>query len=171
MKEVEEFYKSESEEEEEDTEDASEEIRSWLDLLVDKAVDLVETKMVELTVEEFIRTEAQKNTDTLENVDQEEPMECTSDLVNSNEEKLELEDSEIMKDQDEEVSRRATTLELLKDKLSVQPRLSGTPDDIIDLDEGVAKPSEVKKLVEKFLQHTAKKVSHKHKVHLEFVSS
>ncbi|EFA06121.1 hypothetical protein TcasGA2_TC008964 [Tribolium castaneum] len=158
IKEVEEFYKSESEEEDDDTKETAREVRSWLDFLVDKAVDSVESKMRQLLVEESGEKKVQDQDKNYSSdlFDQEDPMECSHNEENS----------EVPKEI-EEIPKKANTLELLRDKLNVQPRLSGTPDDIIDLEAGVTKPNEVKKLVEKYFQHTAKKVSHKHKVHLD----
>lgn len=56
--------------------------------------------------------------------------------------------------------------DLLKEKLNCQPRLSGGPDQLIDLDEGIAKPSGVSKLMERYMKHVARNVPHKHEVHL-----
>lgn len=145
-KEVEEFYKSESDEDEyeEDTnDDPSEEIKGWLFTLVDNAVDSVEEKFHDMTVEDSQNEEdSPKNKST----------EYEFNLDDLNESGL---------------SKKSKISEILKDRLTIQPKLSGTPDDVIDLEEGVTKPSRVKKLVEKFFRHAIQKVPHKHKVELE----
>lgn len=58
----------------------------------------------------------------------------------------------------------------LKEKLSVMPRLSGGPNDIIDLDGSTARPSGISKLIERFVKHNAKKVLPKHDVHISVVN-
>lgn len=59
-------------------------------------------------------------------------------------------------------------LELLREQLANdKPRLSGGPDEVIDLESGVAKPAEVVQLMERFAKHvSAKKHQSKHKVKL-----
>ncbi|XP_050294813.1 claspin-like isoform X2 [Anthonomus grandis grandis] len=63
-------------------------------------------------------------------------------------------------------------LELLKEQLANdKPKLSGCPDEIIDLDSGVTKPREVVQLMERFAKHVATKKHHsKHKVKLSIVT-
>lgn len=59
--------------------------------------------------------------------------------------------------------------ELLKEKLgNCVPKLRGAPDEIIDLDSGVAEPSEVSKLMERFFKHTSKKSQMWNKVELRY---
>lgn len=61
-----------------------------------------------------------------------------------------------------------TILELLKLKLaSKKPKLSGAPDDVIDLETGITKPKEILTLMKRFEKHTAKNHIHKNKVHLK----
>jgi hypothetical protein len=157
IKEVTKFYKSESEEEEEN-DDVSTEIRGWLSLLVDGAVDKVESK---------------RNEEVIAEVDKETINQETEETVPESSNKRESMDYEFNLDDElneSEAVKRVKVSELLTDQLlNIQPKLSGTPDDVIDLDEGVAKPKAVKKLVEKYFQHTARKVSHKHKVELKYV--
>lgn len=58
--------------------------------------------------------------------------------------------------------------ELLKEKLSdAIPRLSGTPDDVVDLETGITKPKEIVTLRKRFDQHTAKNYFHRNKVHVK----
>lgn len=59
-------------------------------------------------------------------------------------------------------------LELLREQLANdKPRLSGGPDEVIDLESGVAKPAEVVQLMERFAKHVSAKKHHsKHKVKL-----
>lgn len=60
-------------------------------------------------------------------------------------------------------------LELLREQLANdKPKLTGSPDDIIDLDEGSSRPREVEKLMERFAKHvqTHKKHQLQHKVKL-----
>jgi hypothetical protein len=160
IKEVTKFYKSESEEEEEgeESDDVSTEIRGWLSLLVDGAVDKVESK---------------RNEEVIAEVDKETIIQETEETVPESSNKRESMDYEFNLDDElneSEAVKRVKVSELLTDQLlNIQPKLSGTPDDVIDLDEGVAKPKAVKKLVEKYFQHTARKVSHKHKVELRYV--
>ncbi|CAG9860448.1 unnamed protein product [Phyllotreta striolata] len=61
-------------------------------------------------------------------------------------------------------------LEIIKERfLNDRPRLSGSPNHLIDLDT-VIEPNEVTKLMERFALHTAKKAHHKDKVKLNVVS-
>lgn len=58
--------------------------------------------------------------------------------------------------------------EMLKDHLSnLEPKLSGTSDDIIDLESGITKPKEIMSLMKRFEKHTTKTHVHKNKVHLK----
>lgn len=67
-----------------------------------------------------------------------------------------------------EVKKDVKISELLKEKLgNIMPRLSGTPDDVIDLECGIAKPKEIVTLMKRFEKHTAKKQVHKSKVQLK----
>ena len=137
IKEVEEFYKSESDDDEdEENDDATDEIQTWLNELVEKAMDEVEK------TEEVVEMETSKTEESLEY-------------------DFNLDDSE------NDALKKSSVTDLIKDKLTLQPKLSGSPDDIIDFDEGVTKVSAVKKLVDKFFQHACKKVPHKHKVELK----
>nr|XP_023017060.1 claspin-like isoform X2 [Leptinotarsa decemlineata] len=62
-------------------------------------------------------------------------------------------------------------LELLREKLAnIKPRLSGGENEIIDLNTEIARPNEVTKLMQRFVQHTTKINSHKSKVKLNIVS-
>ncbi|CAG9762014.1 unnamed protein product [Ceutorhynchus assimilis] len=61
-------------------------------------------------------------------------------------------------------------LQLLKEKLANdRPRLSGGPNEVIDLDLNVSKPQEVVQLMERFAKHAAAKRQHHHKVKLNIV--
>ncbi|RZC32724.1 claspin -like [Asbolus verrucosus] len=148
IKQVEEFYKSESEDEEESADIVSQEIRSWLDMLVDRAMDNVEDKLKREKTEETGNNEPE-----------------------SSEQQFSMDYEFNLDDVDEnESARKPNISELLNEKLlNIRPKLSGEPDHIIDLEKGITKPSEVKKLVEKFFQHTAKKLPQKHKVQLNVV--
>jgi hypothetical protein len=134
IKEVTKFYKSESEEEEEN-DDVSTEIRGWLSLLVDGAVDKVESK---------------RNEEVIAEVDKETINQETEETVPESSNKRESMDYEFNLDDElneSEAVKRVKVSELLTDQLlNIQPKLSGTPDDVIDLDEGVAKPKAVKKI-------------------------
>lgn len=68
-----------------------------------------------------------------------------------------------------EVKKCLKLSELLKEQLeNIKPRLSGTPDDVIDLESGVTKPKEIVTLMKRFERHTStKKHPHKSKVHLK----
>ncbi|KAF7279020.1 hypothetical protein GWI33_007661 [Rhynchophorus ferrugineus] len=74
--------------------------------------------------------------------------------------------------EDENKSILKTKKELLKEKLAnIQPKLSGDPDHVIDLDTGITKPKEVVQLMERFAKHTLiKKHLPKHKVELSIVT-
>lgn len=63
-----------------------------------------------------------------------------------------------------------TPLQLLKEKLSKsQPKLSGFPGQVIDLQEGITKPNAITKLMERFIQHTAHKNSGKNKIQTKYL--
>lgn len=60
-------------------------------------------------------------------------------------------------------------MEILREQLANdKPKLTGSPDDIIDLDEGSSRPREVEKLMERFAKHMQKHKKHQpqHKVKL-----
>ncbi|XP_060536035.1 claspin [Cylas formicarius] len=63
-------------------------------------------------------------------------------------------------------------LELLNEKVqNIKPKLSGQPDELIDLNLNGSKPSEVVQLMQRFAKHvSSKKENHKHKVHLSIVT-
>lgn len=64
---------------------------------------------------------------------------------------------------------KKSKLELLREQLANdKPKLTGSPDDIINLDEGSSRPREVEKLMERFAKHvqTHKKHHPQHKVKL-----
>lgn len=64
--------------------------------------------------------------------------------------------------EEEKEESRLSKIELLKQKLGdIQPRLSGGPNDIIDLETGTTIPDEISRLKQRFLEQTAKKHIHK----------
>ncbi|VEN59666.1 unnamed protein product [Callosobruchus maculatus] len=68
-------------------------------------------------------------------------------------------------------NKKISKLKLLSEKLSNhKPRLSGNPDEVIDLDSGVTRPSEVCKLMQRFIQHTTKKHVHRDKVKFNVIN-
>lgn len=60
--------------------------------------------------------------------------------------------------------------DLIRDKLTHKPKLSGGPDDVIDLEHGVIRPSDVRLLADRFFQHTSKIQPLKHTVELKLVT-
>ncbi|KAG5890226.1 hypothetical protein JTB14_028767 [Gonioctena quinquepunctata] len=66
---------------------------------------------------------------------------------------------------------KMSKMDLIREKLAnIQPRLSGRDNDFIDLDSDIARPNEVTKLMQRFMQHTTKRHCHKNKVKLSIVS-
>lgn len=66
-----------------------------------------------------------------------------------------------------EQSKNPSKLELIKQSMAnVKPKLTGSPNDVIDLETGTAKPNEVVKLMKRFMEHNFKKSVHKDKVEL-----
>lgn len=64
-------------------------------------------------------------------------------------------------------SKKLDKQKLLAQFETVKPCLSGGPDQDIDLDEGITKPNEVVRLMERFMQHALTKNVVKNKVQLE----
>lgn len=52
-------------------------------------------------------------------------------------------------------------------KVETNPRLSGAPDEEIDLDYGVVKPSNIAKLMDRYIKHTTQKKNKSNKLELE----
>ncbi|KAJ8925628.1 hypothetical protein NQ315_009472 [Exocentrus adspersus] len=68
-------------------------------------------------------------------------------------------------------SKNLSKLDLVKEHIAnIQPRLSGGPDEVIDLESGIAKPNEVTKLQERFLEHNFRKPTHKDRIQLSIIS-
>ncbi|CAH0551255.1 unnamed protein product [Brassicogethes aeneus] len=85
-----------------------------------------------------------------------------------------IEDSEMHAEKtsnEKEVSKKSIK-DILKEKLaSITPKLSGAPEEDIDLELGVTKENEVSKLIKRFHQHTSVKHTNKHKVNVVSIVS
>nr|CAI5869677.1 unnamed protein product [Callosobruchus analis] len=67
--------------------------------------------------------------------------------------------------------KKMSKMKLLSEKLTNhKPKLSGNPDEVIDLDSAVTRPSEVSKLMQRFIQHTTKKHVHRDKVKFNVIN-
>ncbi|XP_018573516.1 claspin-like [Anoplophora glabripennis] len=70
-----------------------------------------------------------------------------------------------------EQPKNLSKLELIKESLvNINPKLTGSPNDVIDLETGVAKPNEVTKLMKRFVEHNFKKAVPKNNVELSIIS-
>lgn len=66
-----------------------------------------------------------------------------------------------------EHSENPSKFDLVKESITnIKPKLTGSPDDVIDLETGIVKPNEVTKLMKRFAEHNFKKLVHKDKVEL-----
>lgn len=71
----------------------------------------------------------------------------------------------------EPVENPVKTIDLIKAMATnIQPRLSGNPNDVIDLESGVRKPNEINRLMERFVKHTKHTDKCKESVHLNVIS-
>lgn len=74
----------------------------------------------------------------------------------------EIEEFKSNQNNDIQEEPKLSKIELLKQKLSnIKPRLSGGPNEVIDLETGITVPDEIYRLKERFLQQMAKKHVHK----------
>lgn len=125
-----------------------------------------EPKKVAIEMTEIISESSNKDNDeisTNKNIDELKE-------TNENAYKYDDLDKEIegFENEKEEVKKDLPLSILLRQKLvNIKPRLSGTPDDVIDLESGVTKPREIVTLMKRFEKHTAKNAFHKHKVKLK----
>lgn len=128
------------------------EISGWIYFSFETALNKIEAP-IEIPLENELLTES-------------EPMACEP-IVEQVEESQLLQENESEVQQNDD-SNKSNITDLLKAAIkNLQPKLSGSPDDVIDLDTGIRRPSNAKQLAEKFFRHTAKTKLHKYKVELE----
>lgn len=160
MKEVEEFYKSDTEDDEDETKDfvnkdLINEISGWIYFSFETALDKTENS-IEIGVENELS--------------ESEPMVCKPvvEQTEESDEVLPTNDSQESEVQQNNGLNKSNITDLLEASIkNLQPKLFGNLDDVIDLDTGITRPSNAKQLAEKFFRHTAKTKLHKYKVELE----
>ncbi|XP_017784255.1 PREDICTED: claspin isoform X2 [Nicrophorus vespilloides] len=93
---------------------------------------------------------------------------CDDDMDNV---ECAMNENEICKENEEMVVEKAMNKDLLKQQFAnITPCLSGGPNSVIDLDEGITRPDDVSLLMERFARHACKKTPQKHKIQLNITS-